>query len=148
MKKYFFILILITVFLSGCAKQRTDQPNANLTENNSTPIMVKMLTQTDKSTYRSYEKINLSINIISDRDLENILIKAQGINNDFNRSYFNQNKTVNLKKQSPQSITLSQILPACNSCSGLSPGQYDITVTASYQGQTLDQASIGLDVAQ
>ncbi|MDD5749801.1 MAG: hypothetical protein PHO91_03395 [Patescibacteria group bacterium] len=142
------LLFISLLFLGACTRQKTDQPNINLAENNSTPIIVKMFVQSDKTAYRSYEKVNLSIDLISDRDLENVLIEAKGINNDFNRSYFNQNKTVNLKKQSTYSLNFSQTLPACNSCFGLTPGNYNIKISASHQGKVLETETINLSISQ
>jgi len=116
--------------------------------NNELPLNVQINATVEKSIYGSYEQVILNIDLLSSQDLSDVLVEAKGITSRLNRNYFDQSKLVDLQKQSAQKISFSQTLPSCNSCSGLSPGNYQITVTAQYQRQILATKKINLTIKQ
>jgi len=121
---------------------------ANYKENNQQSINLQMLAQTEKTTYRSHENILLNIRLSSDQDLNNIIITAQGIKDRFNKSYFNKSQTIYLGKFIVKEINFNETLPSCNACSGLSPGDYTIEVSASFQGEILAKKEIAIRIMQ
>jgi len=149
MKKYLFLTLLIIIFLAGCsAKVSNEQTMVNVNKNNPPPTSLQMTAVADKSIYSSYEQVILNIELSSDQALNNVLIKAVGITSRLNRNYFDQNQLVSLQKNIVKKVTLSQTLPSCNSCSGLAPGNYTITITADYQGKILATKKINLTIKQ
>ncbi len=126
-----------------------NQPVINASKINSElSLNVQINATANKSIYISYEKVIIDIDLLSNQNLNDVLIKAKGITSRLKRDYFNQNKIIDLPKQTNQKIILSQTLPSCNSCSGLSPGNYQIAVTAEYQGQILAAKKINLTIKQ
>jgi len=135
-------------------QENPDTGNINLQDKNANqiksglPLNVHINATANKSIYSSYEQVILNIDLLSSQDLSDVLVEAIGITSRLNRDYFNQNKLVDLQKQSAQKINFSQTLPSCNSCSGLVPGNYTITVSAVYQGKILATKKINLTIKQ
>ena len=135
-------------------QENSDTGNINLRDKNANQINSELLLNVqinataNKSIYSSYEQVILNIELSSSQNLNDVLVEAKGITSRLNRNYFNQNKSVDLQKQSVQKITFSQTLPSCNSCSGLSAGNYTITITADYQGKILATKNINLTIKQ
>jgi len=126
-----------------------NQPAINANELiNKLPLDLRINATTNKSIYSSYEQIILNIELFSNQNLNDVLVEAIGITSRLNRNYFEQSKLVDLLKQSAQKISFSQTLPSCNSCSGLAPGNYTITITADYQGKILATKKIYLTIKQ
>jgi len=149
MKKYLFLNLLIIIFLAGCSsKVLNEQMMINTNEDNSPTAFVQMTAVANKSIYSSYEQVILNIELLSNQDLSDVLVEAIGITSRLNINYFDQSQLVSLQKNTVKKITLSQTLPSCNSCSGLAPGNYTITVTADYQGKILATKKINLTIKQ
>jgi len=135
-------------------QENPDTININLPVKNANqikselPVNVQINATPDKSIYSSYEQVILNIDLLSSQDLSDVLVEAIGITSRLNRNYFEQSKSVDLQKQSAQKINFSQTLPSCNSCSGLVPGNYTITVSAVYQGKILATKKINLTIKQ
>src|SRR4030042_6097261 len=135
-------------------QENSDTGNINLRDKNANQINSELLLNVqinataNKSIYSSYEQVILNIELFSNQDLRDVLVEATGITSRLNRDYFKQNKSVDLQKQSAQKISFSQTLPSCNSCSGLSAGNYTITITADYQGKILATKNINLTIKQ
>ncbi len=137
------------MFLSGCsAQQPANVLFGNTNETNLLNPDLQLTVKADKSIYRSYEKINLSVELLSDQNLQDVFIEAKGITSRLKRDYFNQTKIIDLPKQTNQEIVFTQTLPSCNSCSGLSPGNYSITVSVTYQNKIIATKSINLKIKQ
>ena len=122
--------------------------NTNTDINQELPLNVWVTANTDKSIYSSYQTIILKIKITGSQDLSDVDISANGITDRLNRSYFNQKQNIYLSKNIVKEVILSQTLPSCNSCSGLTPGNYSITITADYQDKTLASKNINLTIKQ
>ena len=144
-KSFSFILIASIILITGCTNQAIN--NTPKINNFPAPVLDIQL-KTDKEVYHSQEKILLTAEILSDQDLDDVIITAAGITNSLNRVYFNQSQKTSLTKNSRQQIKFSQILPNCNSCSGLSPGNYTITVSAYDHIRELAQKDILIQVKQ
>ena len=135
-------------------QKNPDAGNINLPVKNANqikselPVNVQINATANKSIYSSYEQIILNIELFSNQNLNDVLVEAIGITSRLNRNYFEQSKLVDLLKQSAQKISFSQTLPSCNSCSGLVPGNYTITVSAVYQGKILATKKINLTIKQ
>ncbi|MBD3359619.1 MAG: hypothetical protein GF365_02840 [Candidatus Buchananbacteria bacterium] len=149
MKKIFLILFFIlinSILITGCTNQNSNNNNQPINTYPAANVDIQL--KTDQEIYHSREKISLTVEILSDQNLNDVIITAQGITNSVNRSYFNQSKIINLQKNSRQQIKFSQILPNCNSCSGLRPGNYNINVSINKQGQNLGQNNILIKTQQ
>jgi hypothetical protein len=135
-------------------QKNPDEGNINLPVKNANginsrlPVNVQINATANKSIFSSYEQIILNIELSSNQNLNDVLVEAIGITSRLNRNYFEQSKSVDLQKQSAQKISFSQTLPSCNSCSGLAPGSYTITITADYQGEILATKNINLIIKQ
>ncbi len=145
MKKILFFILIGSILITGCTNQNL---NNNQQTNTLPTPNIDIQLKTDKEIYHSQEKILLTAEILSDQNLNEVIIMAKGITNSVNRSYFNQSKIINLQKNSRQQIKFSQILPNCNSCSGLRPGNYNITVSVNKQGQNLGQNNLLIKIQQ
>jgi hypothetical protein len=139
MKKILFFILINSILITGCTNQNL---NNNQAANNSPAPQIDIQLKTNQEIYYSQEKILLTAEISSDQNLNDAIITAKGITNSVNRNYFNQSQKINLQKNSRQQIKFSQILPNCNSCSGLRPGNYNINVSVNKHRQNLGQNNI------
>lgn len=148
MKKYLLLILSIT-FLIGCSLQTFNQKTIiNSGEENLSLPALNMTAKTDKTIYHSYKKINLNIELISGQDFQDIYIEAKGITSRLGRDYFHQSQIATLTKNLTKEVKLSQTLPACNSCSGLTPGDYEITIAASQQNKILASEKVNITIKQ
>jgi hypothetical protein len=120
MKKIIFLVVLGMmglIFISGCTEQTTVFSLKNIS--------------TDKVVYHSSDIMNLSVVIYSDSYLENVTVKADGVN-----GRFNAEKVLNLKKGSNE-VSFAYTLPRCNVCGGISAGDYSLSCSVSYKNTTV-----------
>lgn len=160
MHKLFFLALIIAVidcflFFKTIKPQISAGENINIDSilsldnvNIEEPLNVQITATPDKTAYRSYEKISLNIRIISNQDLADALISAAGITSRLGNDYFNQTQNIYLRKNKISEIILSQTLPSCNTCSGLAPGNYKITVEFYYQGKVFSSKEVVLMIRQ
>ena len=131
MKKYLVILLLLLV---GC----------EITQINS-PVLDTMRITTDKELYHSGEIIHITANINSPMELNNITIRFYGIH--ASRYRLDQTKIVNLYKGN-NNITLDYNAPRCYGCAGINPGTYEICTDVIYNGKSLANATINVEIRQ
>ncbi|MCX6818857.1 MAG: hypothetical protein NT129_02555 [Candidatus Aenigmarchaeota archaeon] len=132
MDKIFYAMIFgvfILVFIFGCAVQ-TDEECQELTQ-----IAFSNIT-TDKPVYHSSEVMNLSMIIYSESEIENVSVKANGIN-----GRFSEEKLLDLNKGMNEIIFTYQ-LPRCNVCGGISAGDYNLSFTISYKNISIEDSKI------
>ncbi len=100
----------------------------------------------DKSLYYSNERITLAITLMSNQDLSGIVVRASGIESRWGDRYVDLTKTIQVTKNQPTNFNFIAMLPACSSCSGIVPGDYNIDVTAMHEEKILatDQITINL----
>lgn len=80
----------------------------------------------DNDTYYSHEPMNLTVNMSIDNVLPGFL-KAEGIKNKFGAYKFKKSDRVNLAA-GENTYSWIYTIPACYSCSGITPGEYSISV--------------------
>jgi len=129
MKKYLLILLF---FVLGCeTAQLSSVSEIDLT--------------TDKEIYHSGEIIHITTLINSPVELTNTTIRFYGIYAE--RYRLDQTKSVDLNK-GENNITLDYNAPKCYGCSGISPGTYKINTDVAYNGETLANSSIDIEIRQ
>ncbi len=132
MDKIFYAMVFgvfILVFIFGCAVQ-TNEECQELTQ-----IAFSNIT-TDKPVYHSSELMNLSMIIYSESEIENVSVKANGIN-----GRFSEEKLLDLNKGMNEIIFTYQ-LPRCNVCGGISAGDYNLSFTISYKNISIEDSTI------
>ena len=132
MDKIFYAMVFgvfILVFIFGCAVQ-TNEECQELTQ-----IAFSNIT-TDKPVYHSSELMNLSMIIYSESEIENVSVKANGIN-----GRFIEEKLLDLNKGMNEIIFTYQ-LPRCNVCGGISAGDYNLSFTISYKNISIEDSTI------
>lgn len=132
MDKIFYAMVFgvfILVFIFGCAVQ-TNEECQELTQ-----IAFSNIT-TDKPVYHSSEVMNLSMIIYSESEIENVSVKANGIN-----GRFSEEKLLDLNKGMNEIIFTYQ-LPRCNVCGGISAGDYNLSFTISYKNISIEDSKI------
>jgi len=132
MDKIFYALVFavfLMVFIFGCAIQ-IDKECQELTQ-----IAFSNIT-TDKPVYHSSDAMNLTMLIYSASDIENVSVKASGIN-----GRFNEEKLLDLKKGN-NDISFAYTLPRCNVCGGISAGDYNLSFTISYKNISIEDSTI------
>ena len=92
---------------------------------------------TDKKTYHSKERMNVTIVIKSSDILENVSVKVYGIKDRHGNYRLNAEKSINLSK-GINTIPFTYTTPSCYGCAGINPGSYRLTgIAVSYTHLTL-----------
>jgi flagellar basal body-associated protein FliL len=114
----------------------TPQFSSNSSEDQKTPepvysrtdIATQINSQTDKSLYRSGEEIKLNLDIQSKRDFHDATLYIYGIKDKYHDYTIFQTEVINLEKNKANNFNYPLSLPYCNSCSGVSEGDYPISI--------------------
>lgn len=110
-------------------------------------LSIDLSLSTDKTVYHSKENIILTVKLKSNQNVNGVLIKAEGIQGR-SVNYFSQSQTVDLKNNQEEIIILTSTLPSCSSCSGISAGDYTITMQVLYNNKLINQKSIIINLQQ
>lgn len=110
-------------------------------------LSVGLTLTTDKTVYHSQENIILTVKSKSNQDVNNILVKAEGIKGK-SANYFSKNQIVNLTANQEETVNLTSTLPSCSSCSGILPGDYSITTQVLYNNEVINQKTITINLQQ
>ncbi|MFA5382400.1 MAG: hypothetical protein WC356_04485 [Candidatus Micrarchaeia archaeon] len=136
MKLSILIGIIICSFLFfGCIENSLPKENDSLENtsfNNNTLekydeknsiLNISLFLETDKELYRSAETMYTTIKVVSNKDFEKINLSINGISN-----RYKEIKEISLI-QGENIINSSFKLPKCNVCGGIKEGTYQITGT-------------------
>ena len=101
---------------------------------------------TDKDTYFSKEKMQISIGITSSSPLDNVQMKVEGIQDRYGQMRLSEIRNLTLQ-EGQNSIVVDYTMPVCSACAGLKSGVYLINVTVSREGVPLAVASHSISIA-
>ncbi|MEM5790603.1 MAG: hypothetical protein QXP77_00955 [Candidatus Aenigmatarchaeota archaeon] len=93
----------------------------------------------NKESYREGEEIYINVSFFSSGNLKNAEVKLEGIKSRFG-NYLSLSKTIDLKK-GKNVIEFYYRAPYCNVCTGVNPGEHEITAQVIYNNATLASAS-------
>ena len=127
-----FILILIiapTLFSTNILNQKKEAT-----------ISIEDIT-TDKAIYHSSEFLNLNVKIRSNSDLEDVIVKVEGI-----RGRFKGEEILGVK-EGITDVPFSYKLPRCNVCGGIKAGDYTLDCEILYKDIVL-RNSITINIQQ
>lgn len=116
MKQALIILILVLSFIAGCSTQTAEHKTENLTLN--------MNLNTDKELYHSNELMKIKLDFRSTADMGTAAVNVYGIYAGRNRMDLSGNVNI---INGDNEVYFEFATPSCNSCSGISPGNYTIT---------------------
>jgi len=134
-KKTILILIIL-IFLAGCTIQGKVIQS---------PSLEILSLKTDKDLYHSGEIINITADVSSPVNLDNVKVRFYGI---YSRTYrLDKTETIS-PNQGENTITTAYTAPRCYGCSGISPGTYQISVDVVYNNQTLASSSKDIEIRQ
>jgi hypothetical protein len=89
---------------------------------------VSMNLSSDSYEYEEADEMLLTITINSPRDYEDVEIKIRGVENKYGSERVKEEEEFDIKKGLNE-IEMEAELPNCSSCSGISPGEYNVTAT-------------------
>lgn len=117
--------------------------------NDSTPVPSVTITSlsTDKAEYHSRETMEISVNLSASQPVGNYLVKVEGITDKRGRIRLSQEQAVNLSGGT-QVVRFEYQLPSCNTCSGISEGDYAINATLVRDNVTVADASTTILLSQ
>ena len=125
-------LLLLLIFFSVYFLNKNPS-NQEVGEENKLEIF------TDKESYKQGEEIKINVSFFSSQDLLNVEIKVSGIKTRYG-DYLSLDKIANLKK-GENIIEFSSRAPYCSACTGVSPGEHEITSKVIYNDTVLASAS-------
>ena len=102
---------------------------------------------TDSDVYHSKGIMTITISISSSGELDNMTIGLEGIRNRDGDTLLSHQIPVNLS-WGPNTYFYEYELPRCSSCSGLNPGDYDINVVISRNGDVMDKTNLSVRIEQ
>jgi len=95
-------------------------------ENSATAPVVQLELDTDKGTYHSRELMKIMLTIYSSQPIQNATLRIYGLG-----GRVNMKRNVNLNVGVGE-FFFNYTLPACNVCSGIKPGKYNVSCVLSY----------------
>jgi len=98
----------------------------------------------DKTAYVSRDFVNLQLSILSSENVDSCVIRARGVHHSGNY-YINDYKRVDLVAGDNEFVLAGQI-PACFSCSGFNPGEYDVESWVEYGGEEITLVKLTINV--
>jgi hypothetical protein len=99
---------------------------------------------TDKESYKQGEEIRINVSFFSSQELEGVQVKVSGIKGRYG-DYISLEKTLNLKKGENVIEFLSRA-PYCSSCTGVSPGNHEITAKIIFNDTVLASVSKSITI--
>ncbi|MDT8358341.1 MAG: hypothetical protein RQ758_07555 [Methanomicrobiaceae archaeon] len=138
MKGAIFILAMAVVVVAAVAV---------FVMNESSPSVTITSLSTDKAEYHSRETMEISVNLSASQPVDNYLVKVEGITDKRGRTRLMQEQPVNLSA-GREAVTFKYQLPACNTCSGISEGEYAINATLVRDNVTVANASTTILLSQ
>lgn len=110
------ILTLASLFIAGCTNEIANSRPENITLN--------MNLNTDKELYHSNEVMKIKLDFRSSEDMGTAAVNVYGIYAARNRMDLSGNVNI---ISGDNEVYFEFTTPSCNSCSGISPGNYTIT---------------------
>jgi thiol-disulfide isomerase/thioredoxin len=98
----------------------------------------------DKAAYVSRDFVNLQLSILSSENVDSCVIRARGVHHSGNY-YINDYKRVDLVAGDNKFVLAGQI-PACFSCSGFEPGEYDVESWVEFGGEEITLVKLKINV--
>lgn len=117
------VIAVIILFLTP------GSPNAQIT-----------MVSTDRDMYHSSEVMTITVSLDSKRALDNTTVRIEGFEDRNGRNRLTHEINSNLS-WGPNTFFYEYELPHCSSCAGLNPGEYNISVSLSREGEILDRAN-------
>ncbi len=105
-----------------------------LKQEKETTISIEDIT-TDKAIYYSSEFLHLNIKIRSNSDLEDVVVKVEGI-----KGRLKKQETLDIK-EGVNDIPFSYKLPRCNVCGGIGAGDYTLDCEVLYKDIVLKDST-------
>lgn len=131
MKEYFILLLILVV---GCETAQLE-----------TSSIDEITLSTDKELYHSGEIIHITAGINSPAEIENVTIRFYGIYS--GRYRLDQTKVVDLH-EGENNVTLDYNAPRCYGCSGISPGTYQISTDVIFNGGSMLNSTVDVEIRQ
>ena len=109
---------------------------------------ITLTASTDKDDYKSKDEIKLDIRLTSTKDLDNIVIKAEGIENNLGYKYFSHTILKNLLANDEGIVAFTGQIPTCSSCSGIELGEHTIHISAVKNELILAESDVALTISE
>ena len=122
------------------------EQNPSITEEDPSEKNITLQASTNKNAYQEEDDLHLSVEISSDQDIEDLKIEAVGIVNDFGYDFFDKTRNTDLEKNKTKTIDIHSTLPECSSCTGITPGEHSITVTAYHKDLKMNEQEVYFDI--
>ncbi|MBN1503167.1 hypothetical protein JW930_06490 [Candidatus Woesearchaeota archaeon] len=142
-KKSGLLLIFALVLFSSCTYKQQDNIHPVI---NGHKEGVALMIATDKTLYHSNELINITISAISTQPLDNATFILRGIYSGYWR--LDQTFLLTLEPDKMEKINVLYTTPACNRCSGISEGAYDINAELVKDSIVLANYTISVEIKQ
>src|SRR5665648_170190 len=99
-------------------------------DSSSNPPVTSVTLTTDKDTYRSSEEMVITVGITASRDVDTAVVNISGIKNTFERNLLEESKIVSLIS-GDNLVEFKFETPSCSNCSGVPPGNHNITAVVA-----------------
>lgn len=143
MKTWFLVLLIL---LAGCAHQLTVEPdNTHILQKTISTPNVNLQISTDSPTYGSGQQMKIVVTITTDQAIQNTHLLLYGIKSKYDVYKLNQDYWLNLTTGA-RTLNYDFITPACSSCSGVFPGDYQITAELILGEERLAAANTTINI--
>jgi|GEM_PF-2732956 len=159
------VVALILVVLVGLPTHEADNKvAANISKNSSVSLIVKQnqtgenrttphlpegnydaIIYTDNQTYAPRSRINITLNLTVPGPIPNAEIHIFGIKNRYGAYKIERDMVMDLVSGLNVITTLGDV-PSCTSCSGISPGTFEIYGVLYYEGAQIVNATTSIEI--
>ncbi|MFH1403525.1 MAG: hypothetical protein ABIH11_04570 [Candidatus Altiarchaeota archaeon] len=152
-----FAIFTMLVFLVGCISDSPATTSSTIQSKTTSTVsaskgktVVKVASfATDKGLYKSKELMNLSFSIVSNRDVGEVWVFVYGIRqgSEHPTNRLDEKFKANLS-EGANTLSVSHMLPSCNTCSGIRAGNYTLRLEVIQGKKIIAKASTDIELVQ
>ncbi len=100
----------------------------------------------NKDVYQEGDRLELFVDILSDQDLDQLRIEAQGISSDWGYYYFDKTQTLSVTGGESRTKEMVVNVPECSACTGIRTGSHFIEASVYYEGEQLNKEEVSFEI--
>jgi len=131
----FLVYLSLAVLVCGCIGGETDEGETVA------PHIVSL--GTDKKVYRSHEKMNITVDLKSGRQIQNASLHVYGIHSNYNR--LDAILPLNLTAGA-DTVEFQYTTPSCFGCAGIRAGAYNVSVELVVDGVVVGNQTVEIEM--